>query len=80
MPHSIILAGSQTAGVASPRDDGKALVFRAANPAFATLDGSSFANRHAVQRAVDRIARLEGLIVTGGLEQGRKAMRDEASA
>lgn len=79
MPDCIILAGSQTAGVASPRDDRNALVFRASHPAFATLDGSSFANRHAVQRAVDRIARLDGLISTAGLDY-QKTMQDEASA
>jgi hypothetical protein len=58
MTASIIHAGRRTVGVVRQRDDRRALVFYATDPDFSTLDGSSFANRHAVQRAVERIARL----------------------
>ena len=60
MTASIIQVGQRTAGVLRPRDDGLALVFYATDPDFETLDGSSFANRHATQKAVERVARLVG--------------------
>ncbi|MEQ1697662.1 MAG: hypothetical protein ABL901_17645 [Hyphomicrobiaceae bacterium] len=61
MTASIIQVGTRTAGVVRPREDGRALVFHATDSDFKTLDGSSFANRHATQRAVERIARLQGI-------------------
>jgi hypothetical protein len=57
----IIRSGDLTAGVLSQHPHKSSFVFHAANPAFATLDGSSFANRHAIQRAVDRLAQTQGL-------------------
>jgi hypothetical protein len=59
MTASIIQVGKRTAGIVKPRDDGRALVFHATDPDFHTLDGSSFANRHATQRAVERVAWLQ---------------------
>jgi hypothetical protein len=59
MTATIIQVGKRTAGVVKPREDGRALVFHATDPDFSTLDGSSFANRHAMQRAVERVAWLQ---------------------
>lgn len=57
----VVRVGQLTAGILNQRAGTGAFVFYAANPLFATLDGSSFANRHALQRAVDRVALLQGL-------------------
>ena len=59
MTASIIQIGTRTAGIVKLREDGRALVFYATDPDFSTLDGSSFEYRHATQRAVERVARLQ---------------------
>lgn len=59
MTNNIVLTGHRTVGVFNMRDDGQRLIFRSTDPGFAVLDGSTFANRHALQRAVERLASLE---------------------
>lgn len=57
----IVRIGHLTAGILSQPAGKLTFVFHASNPLFATLDGSSFANRHASQRAVERVAQTQGL-------------------
>jgi len=61
----VVRAGSIRVGVLSERADGRAFVFHASDPAYLTLDGSSFANRHAAQRAIDRVTAAAGPISSG---------------
>lgn len=49
------------AGTLSARADGRGLVFSACHPDFGIIQGSTFANRHAAQKAVDRVAQTQGL-------------------
>lgn len=44
------------AGTLNARTDGRGLQFQASHPCFAVIDGSTFANRHAAQKAIDRVA------------------------
>ena len=77
MTASMIQIGNRTAGVVKVREDGRVLVFHATDPDFSTLDGSSFANRHATQRAVERVARLQ--LWTDVRAGGLPNPRDKAS-
>ena len=52
---TIITVNGQTAGVLMTRDDSRGHVFHTSDVAFKVLDGSTFANRHAAQRAAERI-------------------------
>jgi hypothetical protein len=57
----IIRSNNLTAGILSRRSDGRGSVFYASETVFNPLHGSTFANRHAAQRAVDRIAQAHSL-------------------
>ena len=52
---SIIRVGRVAAGFVKQTPNRQGFVFHAADERFATLEGSSFANRHAAQRAADRV-------------------------
>lgn len=63
---SIIRVGHLAAGVLTLAEDGRVYTFHAADQRFRTLDGSSFANRNAAQRAAERVA---------AANEGRSAVR-----
>ncbi|MDZ4841130.1 MAG: hypothetical protein SH859_03155 [Hyphomicrobium aestuarii] len=71
----VVRAGSIRVGILSERADGRSFVFHASDPAYVTLDGSSFANRHAAQRAIDRVTAAarpisSGIPTVAGSKQG----------
>lgn len=59
--NSTIRTNGLTAGILSAKADGRGYVFYATDAAFGTLHGSAFANRHAAQRAADRLAQASDL-------------------
>jgi hypothetical protein len=59
----IIQIGRVTVGLLVPHPDSTRLTFQSTDQRFVTLDGSKFANRHAAQRAVNRIAATQDVSV-----------------